>query len=100
MNSVLMTWNEWRNAYQGETSDGRTIYVDGDVFAEVRADVLKSEIADRTSNWNDLDGDQQHELVGKAINNESPFEGLYDEVDQRLLNPVEWDEQMDGVTIE
>lgn len=95
-----MIWNHNRNAYQAQTDDGKTMLVDGDVFAEERARVLRAEIADLTPGWDQMNGEQRQDLVDLAINDNAPFAGLYDKVDKLLLNPIEWSEEMDGVTIE
>lgn len=64
-----MLWNNDTQSYRGTTSDGKTIDVEGDEYAESLADGVKMEAEQR--GW-DVDGltDEQRELCEKATHAE------------------------------
>jgi len=42
MAKTTMTWNNNRQTYRGETSDGRTVEVEGDEYSEAVSEGLKA----------------------------------------------------------
>jgi hypothetical protein len=63
-----MTWNQDAYAYQGTTSEGRTVSVAGDYWQEEKGDGINALIQERCIDRNALSPEEDDELIDKLEN--------------------------------
>lgn len=75
-----MNWNQDAWAYEGETSDGLTVSVAGDYWAEEKADGINTLIDERGINRENLSVEEDNKLI----------DGMESEVLENFDNPDWW----------
>lgn len=84
-----LTWNNDRNHYYAELEDGRTLYVNGDAFAEERLEMARCFFIEAHP---EMEEDTAYELYSETANTEG---SEADECDTRawkeLIDPRTWE---------
>lgn len=72
-----MTWNSDTGRYQGTTTDGRTIEVDGDVFAEDLSQMTRTYMEEKGLDEQNASELAFNELIQVAGWTSTPMDGVY-----------------------